>query len=86
MKIYRDFLIASLPSGHRNEIEQVERIFTVNTPGNKSNKVNIVIKNSNINNSAIKENVKNIILEKINNILPVGVTINDVVFKNTDIK
>lgn len=79
-------LIASLPTGHRNEIEQVERIFTVNTPGNKSNKVNIVIKNSNINNSAIKENVKNIILEKINKILPVGVTVNDVVFKNTDIK
>jgi hypothetical protein len=79
-------LVASLPSGHRNEIEQIERIFTVNTPGSKSNKVNIIIKNSNINNDIIKENVKNVILEKINKILPVGVTVNDVVFKNTDIK
>ena len=79
-------LIASLPVGQRNEVEQIERIFTVNTPGNKSNKVNIIIKNSNINNELIKENVKNVILEKIAKILPVGVTINDVVFKNTDIK
>jgi|GEM_PF-4447035 len=79
-------LIASLPSGQRNEVEQIERIFSVNTPGNKSNKINIIIKNSNINNEIIKQNVKNTILEKINKILPVGVTINDVVFKNTDIK
>jgi hypothetical protein len=79
-------LIASLPVGHRNEIEQIERIFSVNTPGNKSNKINIIIKNSNINNDIIKQNVKNVILEKINKILPVGVTVNEVVFKNTDIK
>jgi hypothetical protein len=79
-------LVASLPAGHRNEIEQIERTFSVNTPGNKSNKINIIIKNSNINNDIIKQNVKNIILEKINKILPVGVTVNDVVFKNTNIK
>ena len=56
-------LVASLPCGQRNDIEQIERIFTVNTPGNKSNKVNIIIKNSDINNNIIKENVKKIILE-----------------------
>lgn len=79
-------LVASLPVGHRNEVEQIERTFTVNTPGNKSNKINVIIKNSNINNEIIKQNVKNTILEKINKILPAGVTVNDVVFKNTDIK
>jgi hypothetical protein len=79
-------LVASLPVGQRNDIEQIERIFTVNTPGNKSNKVNIIIKNSNINNEIIKENVKKTILDQIHKILPVGVTVNDVVFKNTDIK
>jgi hypothetical protein len=79
-------LITSLPVGHRNEIEQIERVFTVNTPGNKSNKVNIIIKNSNINNEIIRQNVKNTILQQIHKILPVGVSVNDVVFKNTDIK
>lgn len=79
-------LVASLPVGQRNEIEQIERIFSVNTPGNKSNKINIIIKNSDINNDIVKQKVKNTILEKINKILPVGVTVNDVVFKNTDIK
>ena len=57
IKTYGDSdLITSLPVGHRNEIEQIERIFTVNTPGNKSNKVNVIIKNSNINNEIIKLN------------------------------
>lgn len=79
-------LVASIPAGHRNEIEQIDRVFTVNTPGNKSNKVNIIIKNSNINNDVIKENVKAAIVERINKILPAGVSINDIVFKNTDIK
>mgnify|MGYP003344623728 CR=1 FL=1 len=75
-------MVASMPMGHRNAIEQIERIFNVNTPGNKSNTVNIIIKNNKLTNPALQENIKNIIVSKMNNILPAGVKINDIIFKN----
>jgi hypothetical protein len=75
-------LVASLPTGQRNALDQIERTFNVNTPGNKSNSVNIIIKNSKITNPVVQQNIKNIILSRMNDMLPAGTTINNIVFKN----
>jgi hypothetical protein len=75
-------LVSSIPSGHRNALEQIERTFNVNTPGNKSNSVNIIIKNSKITNPIVQQNIKNIILSRMNDMLPAGTNINNITFKN----
>ena len=74
-------LIVSLPCDQRNELDGIERQFKLDTTGNKSNKVNIIIKNSQITNSVLQDQLKNIIIEKLKKTLPITTTINNIEFR-----
>jgi hypothetical protein len=75
-------LVASVPCGQRNEIEQIERIFSFNVPGSKSNNINVVIKNSDVTNSAIQNQIRDVIAERLQKTLPATTRINQIVFKD----
>lgn len=76
-------LVISLPCGQRNEVDTIERVFSFNVPGSKSNNINIVIKNSNITDPNIQNQVKSVILEQLKKILPINTKINEISFKNS---
>lgn len=78
-------LIISLPCGQRNEIDQIERIFSFNVPGNRSNYVNVVVKNSDVNNPQLQQKVREVLTEKLKKVLPVATKINNIEFKNTQL-
>jgi hypothetical protein len=74
-------MVASLPSDQRNELDGIERQFKLDTNGNKSNSINIIVKNSKITNSLLKEKMKEVISEKLKKILPITTTINNIEFR-----
>ena len=74
-------LVVSLPCGQRNELDNIERQFKLDIGGNKSNKINIIVKNSQITNSDIKEKMRTIIQDKLKKVLPVTTTINNIEFR-----
>lgn len=74
-------LIVSLPCDQRNELDGIERQFKLDTTGNKSNKVNIIIKNSQITNSALQDQLKSVIIEKLKKTLPITTTVNNIEFR-----
>lgn len=78
-------LIASLPCGQRNEIDQIERMFSFNVPGNRSNSVNVVVKNSGINNPDIQSQAQTIILDRLQRTLPATTRINRIIFKDNQL-
>ena len=73
-------LIGSVPADQRNAIDSIDRQFKLSVPGNKSNSINIKIKNCNIASSTILNNLKDVIREKLKDVLPVNVNINDITF------
>lgn len=73
--------VLSLPSDQRNELDQIERAFKLNVPANKSNNINILIKNSQISDPNIQEQLKVIISDRLQQILPANVNINEITFK-----
>ena len=73
--------VLSLPSDQRNELDQIERAFKLNVPANKSNNINILIKNSQINDTNIQNQLKVIIRDRLQQILPANVNINEITFK-----
>lgn len=74
-------IVLSIPCGQRNNIEEIERMFKYSS-GSSSNNINIYLNNLNITNVTFRNNIKNIILQEAKNILPVGVTVNDIKFIN----
>lgn len=74
-------LIVSLPCDQRSELDGIERQFKLDINGNKSNKINIIVKNSQITTSSLQEEIKTIILEKLKKVLPVTTTINNIEFR-----
>lgn len=74
-------LIVSLPCDQRNELDGIERQFKLDTTGNKSNKINIIIKNSQIYNDNVQNNLKEVLLEKMKEILPITTTVNNIEFR-----
>ena len=74
-------LVVSLPCGQRNELDNIERQFKLDINGSKSNKINIIVKNSKITNNIIKEQVKTILEEKLKKVLPITTTINNIEFR-----
>jgi len=77
-----DDLMLSLPCGQRNEIDQIERIFSFNVPGNRSNYVNIIVKDSTISNSQLQDRVREVLTEKLQKVLPVATKINSIIFRD----
>ena len=74
-------LTISLPCGMRNLTDTIKAVNSINTNlKSKSNVVDINIKNLNINNSNITDEVKDVLLAKIVNSLPKTTTINNVKF------
>jgi hypothetical protein len=76
-------LMLSLPCGQRNEIDQIERIFSFNVPGNRSNYINVIVKDTNINNAQLQQRVSEVLTEKLKKVLPVATKINSIKFKST---
>ncbi len=72
---------ASLPCGERNQIEQIQRLFKWQIPGNKSNNINIRIKSDMLNNDNINNVLKEIIKRDIESNLPASVNINNITFE-----
>lgn len=74
-------LVVSLPCDQRNELDGIERQFKLDTTGNKSNKINLIIKNSQITNTILQNRLKDIISEKLKKVLPITTTINNIEFR-----
>lgn len=74
-------LVASLPCDQRNELDGIERQFKLDTTGNKSNKINIIIKNSQITNTDLQKQFKTVITEKLKKTLPITTIINNIEFR-----
>jgi hypothetical protein len=74
-------LVVSLPCDQRNELDGIERQFKLDTTGNKSNKINLIVKNCQITNSILQNRLKDIILEKLKKVLPITTTINNIEFR-----
>lgn len=75
-------LVVNFPCDQRNDLDQIERQFTLNVSGHKSNSVNIIIKNSNINNPALQNYIKDAVVEKLKKVLPATTKIADISFQN----
>ena len=75
-------IILSLPYGQRNNIEEIERVFKY-SGGGSSKSVSINVKNLNIQSESFRNNIRNIILRDAKNILPAGISVNDIVFTDT---
>jgi hypothetical protein len=76
-----DDLVASLPCDQRNELDGIERQFKLDTSGNKSNNINILIKNSKITNPVLQNKFKELISERIKKIIPITTKINNIEFR-----
>jgi hypothetical protein len=74
-------LVVSLPCDQRNELDGIERQFKLDTTGNKSNKINLIIKNCQITNTILQNRLKDIISEKLKKVLPITTTINSIEFR-----
>jgi hypothetical protein len=74
-------LVVSLPCDQRNELDGIERQFKLDTTGNKSNKINLIVKNSQITNTNLQNQLKDIIFEKLKKVLPITTTINNIEFR-----
>ena len=73
----------SLPCGMRNLTDNIDLVNSINTNlKHKSNVVDINIKNLNIANESIQEEVKNVLLTNIGNSIPKSTNINEVQFIN----
>ena len=58
-------IVFDLPGSNRNYLEEIERYFKFRTPGNKSSIINIVLKNTGINNQQLRSELE----KRINRLL-----------------
>ena len=73
----------SLPCGQRNLTDNIQLVNSINTNlKHKSNAVDINIKNLNITDSSIRDEIKNTLLTNIKNTIPKTTNINEVKFIN----
>ena len=76
-----DNLVLSIPAGQRTSKTEIQQFFKFNR-NNSSNTIDIVVRNLNITDSSIREQIKMSILAEANDFTPAGITINDIVFKD----
>jgi hypothetical protein len=79
--IQMDDLVVSMPCDQRNELDGIERQFKLDVSGNKSNNINILIKNSNITNPILQNKFKELLIERIKKIVPITTNINNIEFR-----
>jgi hypothetical protein len=75
-------IIFDLPCGRRNYLEEIERYFKFRVPGSKSAVLNIVLKNSGINNQELKDEIEKRILNLLADAAPAYIRINDIKWYN----
>jgi|14BtaG_2_1085337.scaffolds.fasta_scaffold00488_5 hypothetical protein len=75
-----DDIVLSIPAGQRTSKTEIQQFFKFNRT-NSSNNINIVVRNLKITDEVVREQIKTSILAEANSFAPVGVKINDVVFK-----
>lgn len=68
----------NVPCGSRNYLEEVERFFKASTPGSKSTLFNLVIKNSNITDAALRLAIEQRLLLKLKDLAPVYSKLNKI--------
>ena len=73
-------LVASIPSDQRNAFDQVQRLFKFDAPGNKSNNINIKVKNSGISSPTVQAELETLLRDKLKDVLPVNTNINQINF------
>ncbi len=71
----------SLPSGQRNALDEMSRMFKWRLPGHKASSVNIRVKNSKIVNSEIQEKLEHVIRAELNKVAASDLDIDKVVFE-----
>lgn len=76
-----DNLVLSIPAGQRTSKTEIQQFFKFNR-NNSSNTIDIVVRNLNITDPSIREQIKMSILAEANDFTPSGITINDIVFKD----
>jgi len=68
--------------GQRNYTEEIERVFKFTTPGSKSTKYNIVIKNTGITDKNLQYALEQRIIETVNSAAPVHTKLNEIKWTN----
>jgi hypothetical protein len=75
-------LILSLPSGQRNGIDTIIRQFKLDIGGAKSNKINLIIKNSGLTVPDLQNKMSQIIMDRISKILPANTQVLNIEYRN----
>lgn len=75
-------LVTSFPSDQRSGIDEIERQFTLDVNGNKSNSINILIKNSTITNPTVQNYIKDTVVERLKKVLPATTRIENITFRD----
>jgi hypothetical protein len=75
-------IVLDLPCGKRSYIEEIERYFKFRTPGNKSPIINVVLKNSGINNQQLRNEIEKRIYKLLQQTAPVYTKVNQFKWSN----
>lgn len=73
-------LVFELPGGQRNNLDRISKLFSAGSPGFKSNKVKIYIKNLDINSNDLKSRITTAVVAESKKFLPATVDITGVEF------
>ncbi|MDB4396183.1 hypothetical protein N9Z65_01060 [bacterium] len=76
-----DNITLAIPAGQRTSKAEIQQFFKFNRT-NSSNTIDVVVRNLNITDSTIREQIKMSILAEASSLVPAGITINDIVFKD----
>ena len=74
-----DDIVLSIPAGQRTSKTEIQQFFKFNRT-NSSNHIDVVVRNLNITDVTVRDQIKTSILAEAKSFAPVGVKINDVKF------
>ena len=74
-----DDITLSLPGGQRTSKTEIQQFFKFNR-NNSSNLIDIVVRDLNLTNSSVRDQIKTSILAEAKQFLPVGTKINNITF------
>ena len=75
-------MICQLPSGNRNYIETIDKVFNHSIPPRKSNIFNIVIRNSSIRGLALQNYLSSKIESALPKVIPVDTKVKSIAWSN----